>query len=100
MIVELSAVPIGVGESLSSFVAKVIEVLKEENVEYFLSPMGTSFEVESFEKFAEILDKIDKTLFEAGSPRNYYVIKIDNRAKGGRMAEKIRSVEEKLKDNN
>lgn len=98
MIVELSAVPIGVGESLSSFVAKVIEVLKKENVEYFLSPMGTSFEVESFEELAKILEKIDRTLFDVGSPRNYYVIKIDNRAKGGRMTEKIRSVEEKLKD--
>uniref|UniRef100_A0A7C3VKL0 MTH1187 family thiamine-binding protein n=1 Tax=Archaeoglobus fulgidus TaxID=2234 RepID=A0A7C3VKL0_ARCFL len=97
MIVEVSAVPVGVGESLSGFIAKVIEVLKKENIEYFLSPMGTSFEVESFVRLAEILEKIDRTLFEAGSPRNYYVIKIDSRAKGGRMSEKIRSVEEKLK---
>ncbi|AAB90668.1 MULTISPECIES: MTH1187 family thiamine-binding protein [Archaeoglobus] len=97
MIVEISAVPIGVGESLSSFVARVIEVLKEEGVNYSLGPMGTSFEVENFGRLAEILEKVDRALFEAGSPRNYYVIKIDNRAKGGRMADKVKAVEEKLK---
>lgn len=97
MIVEISAVPIGVGESLSSYVARVVEVLREEGINYSLGPMGTSFEVESFSRLAEILEKVDRTLFEAGSPRNYYVIKIDNRARGGRMADKVRAVEEKLK---
>ncbi len=58
MIVEISAVPIGVGESLSSYVAKVIEVLKEEGVNYNLGPMGTSFEVENFKRLAEILEKL------------------------------------------
>lgn len=96
MIVEISAVPIGVGESLSGYVAKVIEVLKEEGVNYSLGPMGTSFEVENFKRLAEILEKVDRALFEAGSPRNYYVVKIDNRAKGGKMEEKVRSVEQKL----
>ena len=97
MIVEISAVPIGVGESLSGYVARVIEVLRVEGVNYSLGPMGTSFEVESFERLAEILEKIDRTLLEAGSPRNYYVIKIDNRVKGGRMADKVEAVERRLR---
>jgi len=97
MIVELSVVPIGVGESLSSYVAKAVEVLKRAGVKYELNPMGTSFEVESFQKLAEILEQVDMALFQEGSPRNYYVIKIDHRAKGGRMKDKVRSVLEKAK---
>lgn len=97
MIVELSVLPLGVGESLSSFVARAIEVLKEEGVEYQIGPMGTSFEVESFDKLAKILEKIDRALFDSGSPRNYFILKIDHRAKGGKMSEKVEAVVAKLK---
>ncbi len=96
MIVELSAVPIGVGESLSKYVAKVLEVIKEYGVKHELHPMGTVMELESFDQLSKLLQEIDRVLFEEGSPRNYFVIKIDHRAKGGRMEDKVRSVVEKL----
>jgi len=97
MIVELSVVPIGVGESLSSYVSKAIEILKKAGLKYEVGPMGTSFEVESFEKLAKILEQIDAVLLQSGSPRNYYVIKIDQRVKGGKMEDKVRAVLEKTK---
>ena len=96
MIVELSSVPIGVGESLSKYVAKVLEVIKEHGVKHELHPMGTVMELESFDQLSKLLQEIDRVLFEEGSPRNYFVIKIDHRAKGGRMEHKVRSVVEKL----
>lgn len=95
MIVELSVVPIGVGESLSQYVAKALEILEKAGVKYDLNPMGTCFEIESFDELAEILRQIDQALAE--SPRNYYVVKIDKRARGGRMDAKVKSVLEKLK---
>ena len=97
MIVELSVVPIGVGESLSSYVARVLEIIKKHNLKYELNPMGTVIELENFKQLAELLEDMDKTLFDVGSPRNYYVIKIDHRGKGGKMEDKVRSVLEKTK---
>ncbi len=96
MIVELSAVPIGVGESLSRYIAKVIEVIKKKGIKYELHPMGTVMELESFNQLSELLEEINRTLFDEGSPRNYFVIKIDNRGRGGSMEGKVRSVMEKL----
>ncbi len=96
MIVELSVVPIGVGESLSSYVAKVLEVIKDSGVKYELNPMGTVFEVDSFTELAEILEKIDEVLISSGSRRNYYVVKVDRRLGRGSMEQKVKSVMEKL----
>jgi len=45
MIVEISIVPIGVGESLSSYVAEALKVIKEWCKSYKLTPMGTIFKV-------------------------------------------------------
>ncbi len=96
MIVEISVVPIGVGESLSEFIAEVVKVIKESGVKHELTAMGTILEVENFSELSELLEKINERLFNAGSPRNYYVVKIDARKRGGKMEDKVRSVIEKL----
>ncbi len=97
MIIEISVVPIGVGESLSEYIARVIEILERKGVKYQLNPMGTVVEMDNYLQLAELLDEIDKVLFESGSGRNYYVIKIDSRKKRSSMEYKVRSVMEKLK---
>ncbi|WP_202319015.1 MTH1187 family thiamine-binding protein [Archaeoglobus neptunius] len=97
MIVEISVVPIGVGESLSRYIAVAIQVLSKMGLKFELNPMGTVFEVGDFQKLAEVLEEIDRSLFESGSPRNYFVVKIDHRKKGGKMEDKVRSVIQKTK---
>ena len=94
MIVEISAVPIGVGKSLSRFVAEVIKLIERRGIRYQLNPMGTILEVNDFRELCDLLEEIDSKLYELGSERNYYVIKIDGAKK--RMDDKVKSVIEKL----
>ena len=54
--------------------------------------MGTSIEGESYEKLAKIVEQSDAGVLQSGSTRNYYVIKIDQRVKGGKMEDKVRAV--------
>lgn len=96
MIVEISVVPVGVGESLSKYVAEVIKILKEKNIKHELTAMGTILELNSFSELCEILEEINEKLFSLDSPRNYFVLKIDVRKKGGKMENKVRSVLEKI----
>lgn len=58
--------------------------------------MGTILELSSFSELCEILEEINKRLFSLGSPRNYFVLKIDVRKKGGKIEDKVRSVLEKI----
>lgn len=93
MIVELSVIPLGY-KSLGKLIARVIKELDQLGLKYQLNPMGTVIETESFQKLAEILERIDKVLKESGSERNYYVVKIDTKV--GKMEEKVESVKSNL----
>ncbi len=96
MIVEISVVPIGVGESLSDYISEAIKVLKEKNVKHELNPMGTVVEVNSFLELGEILDEIRERLEKTGVPRIYFTVKVDWRKKATNMEYKVKSVQEKL----
>ncbi|RUM33309.1 MAG: thiamine-binding protein [Archaeoglobus sp.] len=96
MIVELSVVPIGVGESLSKYISDVLRLLEERGVKYQLNPMGTVVELEAFSELGELLEDIRKHLEMKGAPRIYFVVKIDWRKKGTSMEYKIESVKKKL----
>lgn len=97
MIVEISVVPIGVGESLSKFVAEVIKIIEDSGYKYQLTPMGTIVEIENFEELGRLLDRINEDLVIKGVPRIYTVIKADHRVKATSMEHKVESVMEKLK---
>ncbi len=96
MIVEISVVPIGVGESLSNYISEAIKVIKEKNVKYELNPMGTVIEVNSFLELGEILDEMRERLEKTGVPRIYFTVKVDWRKKATDMEYKVKSVQEKL----
>jgi uncharacterized protein (TIGR00106 family) len=98
MIVELSVVPIGVGESLSRYVARVVEVLRELNIKHQVNPMGTVLEVETFEELGKILDEVKKELESVDVPRIYFVIKVDYRRKSTSMEYKVEAVKKILKE--
>lgn len=98
MIVELSVVPIGIGESLSSYVAKAVEILRRRGIKHQINPMGTVLEVETFDELSKILDEIRKELEGADVPRIYFVIKVDYRRKATSMEYKVEAVERILKE--
>jgi uncharacterized protein (TIGR00106 family) len=95
MIVEFSVVPIGVGTSLSSYVAECVRIVKESGLSYQLTPMGTVVEGGGDEVIPVIM-KCHQRVLEL-SERVVTSIKIDDRKnRTAGMGQKVRSVEEKL----
>ena len=96
VLVEFAIFPTDKGESKSSFVARVLDIIDKSGLDYQFTPMGTIIEGESI---SEVLKVVEDAYSELGQDcsRIYSVIKIDYR-KGGknRLKKKIDSVENKL----
>ncbi len=96
MIVEISVISIGVGESQSEYVSEVVRLLKERGIKFAVNPMGTVLEVNNFKELADLLDEAVKRLESKGVPRVYIAVKADWRKRGKSMEEKVKSVLEKI----
>jgi uncharacterized protein (TIGR00106 family) len=96
-IVAVSISPVGVGVSLSRYVAAAERVARgQDRIRVRLDPMFTTLEGDVGEIFA-LIQQMQEAVFEAGAPRVGTVIKIDDRRdRGVKMEDKLRSVEEKL----
>lgn len=96
VIVDLCIVPIGVGVSLSPYVAACEKVLSEAGLKTLLHANGTNIEGEWDKVFAAV-KKCHKVVHEMGAPRIFTVMKVGTRTdRTQTMDEKIRSVEGKL----
>ena len=96
VIIDLSVVPIGVGVSLSKYVAACERVLKEAGLKTRLHGYGTNVEGEWDEVFAAV-KRCHEVVHEMGAPRISSTIRCGTRTdRGQSFADKIRSVEEKL----
>jgi len=96
-ILEISIVPIGMeGSSLSSYVADCLQVLKEENVRYELSAMGTNIEGD-LKDLMRVAMKMHEVPFKKGAPRVLTTMRIDDRRdKKGTLAGKKKAVQDRL----
>lgn len=93
VILEFAIFPTDKGESISAYVSKVIDVIRESGVTYQLTAMGTIIETETM---AEALLVVQKSydVLEPDCDRVYSSIKFDVRkGKSDRMVQKIESVE-------
>lgn len=96
VIVDLCLVPIGVGVSLSKYVAACEKVLAQTDLNFTLHANGTNIEGEWDTVFAAI-KKCHETVHEKGALRIFSTIKCGTRTdRLQHMAEKINSVKEKL----
>jgi uncharacterized protein (TIGR00106 family) len=96
IVCEFSIVPLGAGESLSRHVAECVRIVKESGLPYQLTPMGTILEGE-WDEVMEVIARCHRAM-RARFRRVLTTIRIDDReAPPGRLAAKVRSVEEKLK---
>lgn len=96
VIVDFTVVPIGVGVSLSKYIAACERVLAESGLHYEMHANGTNIEGEWDEVFAAIR-RCHETLHAMGTPRIHTAIKLGTRTdKAQRMADKIASVKAKL----
>lgn len=93
---EFAIFPTDKGESVSSYVAKVIKMIKESDYEYQISSMGTSVETENMKDALEILEKANQ-LLEKECNRIYITAKFDIRKNTkGRIKQKLISLQNKL----
>ena len=100
VIVDLTIVPIGVGVSLSAYVAACERVLHDAGLETQLHANGTNIAGEWDAVFAAI-KRCHEVVHEMGAPRVSTVIKVGTRTdRAQTMADKIQSVQAKLNDNN
>lgn len=96
VILDLCIVPIGVGVSLSPYVAACEKVLAEAGLKTALHAYGTNIEGEWDKVFAAI-KRCHEVVHGMGAPRVSTVIKLGTRTdRNQTMDEKIRSVEGKL----
>jgi uncharacterized protein (TIGR00106 family) len=97
VLVDLSVVPLGVGLSLSSYVAKCERVLKEAGLKTVLHANGTNIEGDWDEVFAAVR-RCHEMLHNMGVPRVSATLRVGTRTdKVQSLEDKVRSVEEKMK---
>jgi uncharacterized protein (TIGR00106 family) len=95
ILAEFSITPIGAGESLSTYVAECMKIVKESGLPHELTAMGTIVEGEWDEVMAVI--KACHMAVRAKCRRVSTLIKIDDReAPPGRIKAKVESVLKKL----
>jgi len=88
--------PLGKGESVSKYVAKVVDIVDKSGLPYILTPMGTIIEGEDWDEVMNVLKKGFEALKEDCN-RVSITMKIDYRkGKKGRLVQKVKSVQEKL----
>ena len=95
VIVDLSVVPLGVGVSLSRYVAACQRVLDDAGLETRLHANGTNIEGEWDTVFSAV-KRCHEVVHEMGAPRITTVIKVGTRTdRAQSMDDKVRSVESK-----
>ena len=95
-VVEVSILPLGTGTpSMSRYVADVLKVLKESNLKYELTAMGTIIEGD-LDEVLKWVKKMHEVSFKEGVKRVITTIEIDDRRdKELTIKGKIKAVEDK-----
>ncbi len=96
VILDLCLVPIGVGVSVSKYVAACQKVLTDAGLNPQLHAYGTTMEGDWDEVLAAV-KRCHHVVHEMGAPRISSTIKLGTRTdRGQTIDDKVRSVEEKL----
>lgn len=99
VIVDLCVVPMGVGVSVSKYVAECEKVLKAAGLKTHLHAYGTNIEGE-WDEVMQAIKKCHEVVHEKGAPRITTTIKLGTRVdKEQKMEDKVNSVNEKLAAN-
>ncbi len=98
VIADLCVVPLGVGVSVSSYVAACERVLTEAGLKIQLHAYGTNIEGDWDEVFGAI-KRCHEVVHQMGAPRITTTLKVGTRTdKDQTMADKVKSVENRLKN--
>ena len=95
VLLEMSITPLGVGDSVSQYVAECIELVDQSGLDYELHAMGTIVEGE----LDQVLELMRRCIEQVArhSDRVTCAAKLDfRRGQSGRIRSKVASVEQKL----
>jgi uncharacterized protein (TIGR00106 family) len=95
VLLELSITPLGVGDSVSQYVAECVQLIDQSGLDYELHAMGTIVEGE----LDQVLDLMRRCIEQVAqhSDRVTCAAKLDfRRGQSGRILSKVASVEQKL----
>ena len=96
VIADFCVIPIGVGTSVSKYVAECERIFQQAGLSHQLHAYGTNVEGEWEEVFAA-LRRCHERVHEMGAPRISTTVKLGTRNdRAQSMADKVASVEEKL----
>ena len=96
VIIDLCVVPIGVGVSVSKYIARCQQVLKESNLSYSMHAYGTNIEGE-WDTVMATVKRCHEEVHAMGAPRISTSIRLGTRTdRSQTMEEKLGSVREKL----
>jgi uncharacterized protein (TIGR00106 family) len=96
VIADLGVVPLGVGTSVSRYVAACQKVLEEAGLSHRLHAYGTNVEGE-WDAVLAAVKRCHEVVHEMGAPRVYTVMKLGTRTdRAQSMDDKIGSVKGKL----
>ena len=96
VMIDLCIVPLGVGVSLSAYIAACERVLAEAGLKTSLHAYGTNIEGEWEAVFAAV-KRCHEVVHEMGAPRITTTIKLGTRTdRAQTMEDKVRSVQKKL----
>ena len=100
VMVDLCVVPIGVGVSVSAYVAACERVIEEAGLESQLHPYGTVIQGE-WDAVMAAVKRCHEVVHEMGAPRVFTTLKLGTRTdREQTMNDKINSVLEKLERDN
>lgn len=100
VLADVSLVPLGVGVSVSKYVAECEKIFKEAGLKIKLHAYGTNIEGEWEEVFLAI-KKCHQTVHEMGAPRISTNMRFGTRTdREQSLEDKIKSVEDKLAGDN
>ena len=97
VMIDLCVVPIGVGVSVSTYIAECEVIINQNNLESRLHPYGTVIEGE-WDKVFSVVKLCHERMHEMGAPRVFTSLKVGTRTdREQSMQDKMICVEEKLK---
>ena len=99
VLLDLSIFPLDQGESLGSFVAPVVAMIRDSGHPYRLGPMGTQVETLDLESALALIARAQHLLRERGCRRVYATAKFDIReGPMGRLEAKVARIGDQIGD--
>lgn len=97
VLLEFSIFPMDQGESVSPYVAAVVQMIRDSGYPYRLTAMGTIVETENVADALALVERAHALLEAKGCRRVYANVKLDSRqGPMGRLEGKLKSVNAKL----